>query len=645
MVRSVYDEPVVISKGTFLTGAFFALVIIGCGGGSGNGSVSPPPATKTRVKFTINWTERSRDLNAPSSARSLTVTLKSVSTSQTVLTQSFNRRDEPSAYSEPITTNDEVEADKEYQFTATFHADANGAGTIVGVGSASATINEDGNGVPIISTDGTVKSVQILASQLITLPNSADLLFEAKNADGQVLALSPGSGLWTLKEGTDVVTLTKDGKATGLKQGTAVATVSVDGIESNPMTISVADPNAIKPEETLTFRSGMNTYTNSNQESSELEPGNKPYSQFSKAIQKSQEYGASFLRTPAAWKDWNHEIGNTDWVADASMYFGYREKAVQQAGMSSSVVCVTDRFDNSILKLWPTDDVGIEAYARNVKAIVGAFKEATGILPSIEIGNEVTTRIPNIQTENDWNDPAKRQAYVKIVHKVKQELAAEYAGTKLWSSSASNGTEAAISPAEFITFCKDNNLDFDGYVVNLYKGHATGTQPEDNIKDLQDAVEVADGKPVRVGEFGYHTLSWTPEQQVNYALRSFLSILIGSGNSLVRASLYEIRDRGDGGQGWCNGSRFPDSCAPIETYATAPEARFGLLNQDLSPKSNSARWKEFFQTFGGYRFSSGGSVSPGSTDYQVVLVGPNNTQRIIRWKSGPANDPTTFPTW
>jgi hypothetical protein len=396
------------------------------------------------------------------------------------------------------------------------------------------------------------------------------------------------------------------------------------------------DPPVVGP--TLTSRTGFNTYAAANQESAEnSSEGPHGYEQFSDAVSLVKEYGGTFVRSPANWIDWNETVGDTGWAADASKYFGFRERAARSAGVATSVVCTTFRGNLP----WPTSSEGIESYSNNTVEIVKAYRNKVGSLPVIEIGNEVTN-------DPQWMSDEGRQSYVNIVKLVKKKLVdAGLGDTQIWSSSVSNNTGAKVSQLDFLAFCRSQGLDdiFHGYVVNLYKGHAPGTFPEDNITDLK-AFLAATSKPVRVGEFGYHTDRWTSEQQVDLNLRAMLSILIASESRPVLACLYEIRDRGDGSQGFCSGARNENSCVPVEKYPNADpsEAVFGLVTQSKEPKAGAAKWKRFFAELGGFEYESGGPTQEEPTRYRVKLKKGNQTA-TVEWTKGAASNPTSSPTW
>ena len=388
---------------------------------------------------------------------------------------------------------------------------------------------------------------------------------------------------------------------------------------------------------TLNYRLGMNTYVLANQESaSEGFGSGAPYEQFSNAASAAREFGAGHMRSPADWQFWNQSVGDTSWVPTAAEYFGRRQRALALRGMNSYVVCTTAR--GSVA--WPTNEAGIESYCKNVVAIVNAYTSRLNSPADVEIGNEVTN-------DSLWSSSGSRDAYVEIVRRTKQKLdASGFGATRIWASSVSNGSGAVVSQVDFLNFCITSGIDgnVDGYVLNLYKGHTPNSYPEDNISDLQSFL-AATSKPVRIGEFGYHTLSWTSEEQTALDLRAFLSILIGAGaRADVRAALYEIRDRGDGGNGWCDGARTP-GCVPIEGIGALPaEARFGLVTQSLQPKSGSGLWRRFFNELGSFTFVSGGNVS--GIDYEVNLIASDGRSAVVTWKRTlTSSDPGYAPSW
>ncbi|RYG39487.1 hypothetical protein EON81_00610 [bacterium] len=87
-------------------------------------------------------------------------------------------------------------------------------------------------------------SVSVVDVAPISGTESRQLLFAAKDAEGDTIALSPGSGIWSLVDGGDNLTLTADGIATGKQSGYANVRVTVDGVVSEIFRVAVQnDPN------------------------------------------------------------------------------------------------------------------------------------------------------------------------------------------------------------------------------------------------------------------------------------------------------------------------------------------------------------------------------------------------------------------
>ena len=240
----------------------------GCGSGSGDpnkntptpspsASATPTPsptpaAAPVAVTTRIVWGPRSRQVGVqtnavggPSSALSATLTLRGANSSGGDVVLNVNRGvlNGPQDYSSAP----QLAIPGIYILTATFYANANQTGVVVGTAQASVTVLGDGNVSTTIATVGTVKSVTVAAGQVITIGQTKTIVYSALDAAGNVLAITPGSGFASIvanllpSGGTDpVVHASANGEdVTGLVPNRANVVVSVDGVSSavTPITI------------------------------------------------------------------------------------------------------------------------------------------------------------------------------------------------------------------------------------------------------------------------------------------------------------------------------------------------------------------------------------------------------------------------
>src|SRR5438477_13119602 len=86
-------------------GLLATLVLPGCGGGGGGGGGAAAVETRTsQIKLGINWAARSRSVDAPSSALSAVIMLKDANPTGADYSFTVNRRPDPAAYSETVTS-------------------------------------------------------------------------------------------------------------------------------------------------------------------------------------------------------------------------------------------------------------------------------------------------------------------------------------------------------------------------------------------------------------------------------------------------------------------------------------------------------------------------------------------------------------
>lgn len=244
--------------------SFLVLLLLpGCGGGGGgNGGGGAGGTTTTAVQASVHWAARSRTLNAPSSALSMVATLHNAAPGGGDFAFTVNRDASPAAYTTTYTSTTLAKIGT-WDFAARFYAGANGTGDVVGTASATVTITAAGTGIGDITTVGTVASVAVPANQTVAVGASKDLVFEARTASGSLLALSAGSAFFTLTGGSDKMSVTQSGLATGLAPGNANVTATVDGIASAAQTVAVTSSAvvSISPSSPTIYVNGTQTFT------------------------------------------------------------------------------------------------------------------------------------------------------------------------------------------------------------------------------------------------------------------------------------------------------------------------------------------------------------------------------------------------
>jgi len=208
-----------------------ALALAGCGGSSGG--VNP---SNSAVKFTIDWGARSRDIAAPSSALSATVALTGANLTGGDLVAEVDRHSDPGAYVETYTSQ-QVAKPGTYPLSVTFYSGAGATGTVVAIGTATVTIKSDGTGIGTVTVINKITSVTVNPGQIVLTPQTVTLGFTAKDANNNLVAVSPGSAMWTQIDGASSLSLATDGKAIGLQRGLSNVRVTVDGVQSGPATV------------------------------------------------------------------------------------------------------------------------------------------------------------------------------------------------------------------------------------------------------------------------------------------------------------------------------------------------------------------------------------------------------------------------
>jgi hypothetical protein len=221
---------------------FLLFLLFGCGGGGSGGETAP---TTTPVRYRISWEARSKAIDAPSSALSATLTLTGANPGGGDFVSAVNRREAPAAYTEEYVSTVPARVGT-FPMTVAFHADANGSGRVVRLAKSTVTIAADGSGIGSLSVSNAVHAVTVAPGQILTIGQSLQLTYSATDAQGNAVAVTPGSETWSLVDGAAVISLSPDGIATALAPGRATVRVTLDGVVSANTSVIVADPAAFE---------------------------------------------------------------------------------------------------------------------------------------------------------------------------------------------------------------------------------------------------------------------------------------------------------------------------------------------------------------------------------------------------------------
>ncbi len=210
----------------------------GCGG-SGKGISKTTP-----VKLSITWGERSRALNAPSSALSAVVTLANANATGGDFTYSVNRDPAPQAFTGNYTSTNSAKTGGA-NLTVRFYAQTEGIGVVVGIAQAKITLLPDGTGIGNVATANNISSVSIPAGQTVPVGQTTELTFTARDAKANLVAVTPGSAVFTVSSGSDKLQIV-NGQAKGLAAGAATVRATLDGNNSadTPVTVNRLTPLA-----------------------------------------------------------------------------------------------------------------------------------------------------------------------------------------------------------------------------------------------------------------------------------------------------------------------------------------------------------------------------------------------------------------
>ena len=223
---------------TFAAWLLCLFALCGCGG-SGKGISKTTP-----VKLSIAWGERGRALNAPSSALSAVITLANANPTGGDFIYSVNRDPAPQAFTGNYTSANSAKTGA-VNLTIRFYAQTEGIGTVVGVAQAKIILQPDGTGIGNVVTANSISSISIPAGLTVPVGQTTDLTFTARDAKANLVAVTPGSAVFTVVSGGDKLQIV-NGQAKGLAAGAATIRATLDGNNSadTPVTVNRLTPLA-----------------------------------------------------------------------------------------------------------------------------------------------------------------------------------------------------------------------------------------------------------------------------------------------------------------------------------------------------------------------------------------------------------------
>jgi hypothetical protein len=217
---------------TLLTLILFAAS--GCGGGGGGGTGGPTTPTRTPVRITVQWGNRSRSVNPPSSA--LSGELK-ISGNGVEVTLPFNRdTNRTDSYTEQYSTTQEVQSGN-YSMNLRFFSEVNNGGVLVSQTNTPVTVQSNGD-IGTVSLTNTVRTVQITPGQNVEVGQQKALSLTARDSQGNIVPVGSDDGTISVVSGQDKLTVVGD-QVRGIAPGLAQVQVRVDGITSSSESIGV----------------------------------------------------------------------------------------------------------------------------------------------------------------------------------------------------------------------------------------------------------------------------------------------------------------------------------------------------------------------------------------------------------------------
>jgi probable HAF family extracellular repeat protein len=228
------------------------LFLQSCGGGGNGGG---PSAQVSTVRFSIDWAARGRGLSGPSSALSAALTLTNANPAGGDFTYTVNRDAAPAAYTGNYSTTTNAKLGT-WPMTVRFYSMADGTGVVVAMAQSMATVQLSGTSIGTVTTANTIGSVEVMPNQIVLVGATQDIAFTAKDANGNTVAVTPGSA--TITSSDQNVLQVVNGQVKGLAEGTSFVTAALDGITSARVAVGVATMISTPPQYTVVDLRGGN---------------------------------------------------------------------------------------------------------------------------------------------------------------------------------------------------------------------------------------------------------------------------------------------------------------------------------------------------------------------------------------------------
>ncbi len=216
--------------------AIVLTILWGCGGGGGGSTTTG--STPGSVSAVLDWPNRTR-ATAPTSALSVKITVTNPQDGSTVASSTVNRT-QTTAYSQTVTIPNVPVGS--YNVFFQFTANADGLGSTVATGSVSITVSS-GQTVTLPSVNFTKTIANTMVNAVTGPVTEGDapfaLSFTAMDADGGIVAVTPGSEQWSNLSIVNVGSLDSIGNFTPTSAGTATVRVTVDGVQSPPTNFTI----------------------------------------------------------------------------------------------------------------------------------------------------------------------------------------------------------------------------------------------------------------------------------------------------------------------------------------------------------------------------------------------------------------------
>lgn len=231
-----------MKKSNFLTILIAILVVFnlsGCGGASGDGT-----RADANPIVVIDWPTRTRGIDAPSSALSANIVLRSNTVGQADNTLFALRSSNLSAHSQAYTL---PAKSKLGQYTLKIVFRSGTTETSQGVGlvnvpvklTSSGLVNPNGSPMGKVAFDHLIDSVTIAPNQTVGVGGILQLTATPRDKFTNPVVVSPGSFNYKLRSGAANMSVAPDGVATGIAVGSALVYATVDTVQSPDASVNV----------------------------------------------------------------------------------------------------------------------------------------------------------------------------------------------------------------------------------------------------------------------------------------------------------------------------------------------------------------------------------------------------------------------